>query len=718
MRRRLWVSTALAASMLLLTSGGGAVAQAPGERVSETADDLDWLEPAEGDRALAWARERSAAARATLSREPGYEEILGELRTALSSSAPVTDVALMGSRAVRLKRDVDYPKGRLQTADRRPDGTLGEWRTVLDVAAFAAREGKAYTLNWSYGSSCLPSAHSRCLLGFSDGGGDDLMLREFDLETGEFIDGGFTAPAGRVQSAWIDADTVLIAHASEGDPKTAAGWAATARLWRRGQALSDAPVVFTAPATDATFQFTRIGSAPRVLMTRVIDYSTFEVYAVGADGVASRLPLPTTLKPFGPLGGTNRHAVFQLSETTEIGGRSISAESIVAYDFDPATPEADRLQLVHTPTPGQVVSSYGGFPSTRSRVFFPVQADLAVTVMAARYEVGGWIVEPVESAPAGIDLSVTATDSGGEDIVMRRAGFLQPAALDLVSSKGIRRLEEAHAVFDASAYEVEIRTARSSDGVAVDYYLVRPRQSDTSAKGVPTLITGYGAFGIALPPAYLGRAFGGEALKLWFDRGGALAVAAIRGGGERGQAWHRAALRERRQVSYDDFIAVSQDLVTSGFTRPDRLGVFGTSNGGLLSATVAVQRPDLYGAAVSDAPLADMLRYDKIAMGAAWKDEYGDPADSTIRTALAAYSPVHNIRRDGHYPPFLISVSTTDNRVGPAHARKLAWRLLEAGDEVYLIEDEQGGHGVSDPLVRPDLMALRMQFLISRLMRP
>lgn len=707
-RRFLAVATA---SVLALTAGAPALAAESGPAV----DDLEWLEPAEGERALAWAREQTAAARASLSAAPGYEGVLAELKSALTASSPVTDIALLGPRAVRLKREPGFPKGRLQVADRQADGALGPWRTVLDVAAFAEAEGRPYTLNWSYGSACLPPENRLCLLGFSDGGGDELTLREFDLQTGRFVDGGFMAPAGRVQTAWLDADTVLIAHAREGDPRTAAGWAATARLWRRGQALADAPVVFTAPSTDATFQFTRIGSAPRVLMTRVIDYSTFEVFAVDGEGVVNRLALPADIKPFGPLGGTDRHMVFQLSEPTTIGGRAAGAESIVAYDFGDGVPENQRLQLVYEPKAGEVASSYGGFRSTASRVFFPVQSGLAVTVMAARHGASGWSVTPFESAEAGVDLSVTSADAGGEDVVLRRAGFLQPTALELAAGDRRIRLEAVGEVFDASDFTVDIRTARSRDGTTVDYYLIRPK---SATKDVPTLITGYGAFGITLPPAYLGRAFGGEALKLWFDRGGALAVAAIRGGGEKGQDWHRAALRERRQVSYDDFFAVSGDLIDSGFTRSERLGVFGTSNGGLLAAVAAVQRPDLYGAAVSDAPLADMLRYDRIAMGAAWKDEYGDPADPAIRAALAAYSPVHNVRPDGRYPPVLISVSTTDNRVGPAHARKLAWRLSQAGGEVFLIEDEQGGHGVSDPLARPDLMALRMQFLFDRLMKP
>jgi prolyl oligopeptidase len=229
------------------------------------------------------------------------------------------------------------------------------------------------------------------------------------------------------------------------------------------------------------------------------------------------------------------------------------------------------------------------------------------------------------------------------------------------------------------------------------------------------LITGYGAFGITLGPDYLGSTVAGPATQLWYERGGALVLPAIRGGGERGEAWHRTAMRENRQRSYDDFIAVTKDL-ESGFTTPAHVGVFGSSNGGLLAATVATERPDLFGAVVSDVPLTDMLRFPTMGMGAAWEDEYGDPADPAMAKAISAYSPYQNVRAGVTYPPFLLTVSTEDQRVGPGHARKLAARLLSVGAPAHYYEDGEGGHGVSDALQRPDLMALRMTFLIDTLM--
>ena len=172
---------------------------------------------------------------------------------------------------------------------------------------------------------------------------------------------------------------------------------------------------------------------------------------------------------------------------------------------------------------------------------------------------------------------------------------------------------------------------------------------------------------------------------------------------------------ENRQRSYDDFIAVASDLVRLGITDRKHLGVFGTSNGGLLAAVAALQRPDLFSAVVADAPLADMLRFTEMGSGAAWTLEYGDPTDPRAAAWLARYSPLHNVRSAVEYPAFLITVAATDNRVGPGHARKLAKRLADAKAQVFFLEAEAGGHDVSDPLLRPEIMAMRATFLFDHL---
>jgi prolyl oligopeptidase len=434
-------------------------------------------------------------------------------------------------------------------------------------------------------------------------------------------------------------------------------------------------------------------------------------------GRVEQVDLPRRLKPFGVLTMTGRHLVVQLAEDAEVEGRRYAAETLLSYDTA-APPGAPRVQAIVTPEAGGILSDTTfGIAGTRDAVHFVLWRDLVPRLYEARRGPDArWRTRETRVAAAGESLRIADADRDGSDLVVTTTGFLTPSRNDIQRANGRSlALSAETAVVDASKYVVEIREARAKDGVIVPYYLLRPKTLRKDGP-TPTLMTGYGAFGISITPGYFDFAVGGRSLKLWLERGGALVIPAIRGGGEKGSAWHRAAMREKRLVSYDDFAAVTESLIASGFTRPAHIGVFGLSNGGLLAATMGTRRPDLYGAIVSDVPLADMLRFPQMGMGAAWMNEYGDPSDPAMATVLRSYSPVHAVKDGVRYPPFLVTVSTEDNRVGPGHARKLAARLQEVGATAYLIEDDEGGHGVSDPLQRPELMAQRMTFLIDTLM--
>jgi len=499
---------ALVAGLLGLLGLLGIVATA-GAQTASTEDDLQWLEAPQSVQALDWARTATQRLTRALQASARFKPLLEELLRLNRSVGPVADIGLVGHRAVRLHKTAEHPKGLLQAAALSAEG-LGPWRTLLDVGALGRREGRDFVLTWR-ATSCLAPQFERCLLSLHDAGGDESELREFDLVTGGFVNGGFALAKSRTVATWVDGQTLLLGHTLGTAPRTATGWPAQALLWTCGT---------------------------------------------------------------------------------------------------PVTP--DRLQ-------------------------------------------------------------------------------------------------------------VEIRRAPARDGQNIEYLVVGPRARQPGPTPTPTLMTGYGAFGFSMTPAHfstaLGALYGGATLKLWLDRGGALVVPAIRGGGEGGAAWHQAAaLRERRQTSYDDFHAVAESLIAAGYTDRRRLGVFGLSNGGLLAAVAGTQRPDLYGAVVSDVPLADMLRFPQMGMGAAWISEYGDPKDPKAAEWLRGYSPVHHVRQGPAYPPFLITAATTDNRVGPGHARKLAHCLLAVGATVHYLEPEVGGHGVSDPLQAPEVMAMPAAFLIDQLM--
>jgi prolyl oligopeptidase len=213
----------------------------------------------------------------------------------------------------------------------------------------------------------------------------------------------------------------------------------------------------------------------------------------------------------------------------------------------------------------------------------------------------------------------------------------------------------------------------------------------------PVLLTGYGGFNISLTPAF------DPAVFVWLDAGGVFALANLRGGGEYGEAWHLAGMRERKQNVFDDFVAAGEWLVANRYTTPSRLAIEGGSNGGLLVGAVMVQRPDLAGAVICRVPVADMLRYHRFTVGRFWIPEYGSSDDPDEFRYLYAYSPLHNVRDGVAYPATLVMTADTDDRVAPGMAKKFAARLqaATAGEAPILIRVEtRAGHGAGKPVAK------------------
>jgi len=196
-------------------------------------------------------------------------------------------------------------------------------------------------------------------------------------------------------------------------------------------------------------------------------------------------------------------------------------------------------------------------------------------------------------------------------------------------------------------------------------------------------------------------------------QGGVYVLANLRGGGEYGPVWHRAAIKENKQKSYDDCAAIAEDLIARGVTSATRLGIRGGSNGGLLVGNMMVQHPELFGAMVCQVPLLDMQRFNKLLAGASWVGEYGDPDDPEQWKWLRRTSPYHQAKAGQPYPPVLFTTSTRDDRVHPGHARKMVARLRAQGyDQMRYYENIEGGHGgAANNEQRAFVSALSYQFL-------
>ena len=253
--------------------------------------------------------------------------------------------------------------------------------------------------------------------------------------------------------------------------------------------------------------------------------------------------------------------------------------------------------------------------------------------------------------------------------------------------------ERVKANIDTNAYEVKQVTYRSKDGTPVTMFLAHKKGLTLDGQN-PTYLTGYGGFNVSETPIFSASWF------LFLEKGGIVAVPNLRGGGEYGEAWHKAGMLDKKQNVFDDFIAAAEWLIENRYTNPKKLVIQGGSNGGLLVGAVVTQRPELFRAAVCNVPLLDMLRYHKFRIARLWIPEYGDPDDPKAFRWLKAYSPYHNVKPGTAYPAMLITAAESDTRVDPLHARKMTALLqaASASDQPILLRHTtKEGHGAGKP---------------------
>lgn len=681
----------------------------------------EWLEAQEAADCLRWTDQENKLTSDALDSLPSKGAISSRLEELANTVVQCPEFATAG-KLFRLRKTVESKQGILEVAENDADGAPRSWEPVLDTDELNRAEGKGYELRM-HGFEALafgPNA-SRLLLMFSDGGSDLVEMREFNLEARHFVDDGFSAGPGRISAAWLDIDTILIQHALNGGQTTSAHWPTTAYIWKRGIALNEAKAVYTVPSTDSIAFVGSLGPSDsgRALITRMIDFSNISHAIVSLDGTTEEVDLPKRQTLLSSSCTTAEHIIASLSQQSILGGRAVPAGTIVAYNTSPSIAPEERVTVVWSPEPDEFTPflGTGNIVTTRKMVHFTVTKDSTERWLAFEPCGSSWKQVRSDQTPTGCSLSLVSGDVWTEDVVTKLSGILYPSEFRLEREDGARPvLFVQDAAFDGTAFTAQELTAQSKDGTSVEYTLLSPNKVSAVSGSQPVLMTGYGAFGITMPYEYMSAVHGGITLVTWLEHGGSLALPRIRGGGERGSAWHESAQREHRQRSYDDFIAVAERLIADDFTSAGRIGVFGLSNGGLLAAVMGTQRPDLFGAVVSDVPLTDMLRFPKMGMGFAWVEEYGDPENPEMAKVLASYSPFHNVRDGVKYPPFLVTISTKDDRVGAGHARKLVARLKDSGAEKsYLFEERDGGHGVSDSFKKTELMSRRMSFFIDNL---
>ena len=645
-----------------------------------------WLEDVTGAPALDWVHARNAETVRAHASGAGFGELCDRLREALDSEEKLPYVRRRGPYLYNFWQDAGHPRGlwRRTTPERYGTDDPG-WEVLLDLDALAREEDD----NWVWqGAALLRPGFRRALVHLSRGGADAVTVREFDVDERRFVADGFELPEAKSDVGWIDGDRIYVGTDFGDGSLTDSGYPRVVKEWHRGTALSEAVTVFEGSTQDVyvTAHHDPTPGFERDFVRRALDFYRSELWLRTAQGELVRIDVPEDAE-------ASAHREWLIVRTRSpwrTGGREHPAGALLAARFDAFLAGDRDLEVLFEPD-GR--TSLEGWAPTRHHLLLTVMSDVRTRLHLLTPGAGpdgGWRCETLPEPAAMATVSVLDTDPEQDDEYLTvTGGFLTPPTLSRAdaaagAADAGEQLKAEPEFFDTDGLGVEQFFAVSEDGTEVPYFVVRPRDGRPG----PTLLSGYGGFEVARTPSYsamIGRG--------WLERGGSYVLANIRGGGEYGPEWHTQAVKAGRHKVYEDFAAVARDLVARGVATPRTLAIQGGSNGGLLMGVMLTRHPELFAAVAAQVPLLDMRRYHRLLAGASWTAEYGDPDDPGEWAFIGPYSPYHQVRADGGYPPVLFATSTRDDRVHPGHARKMAALMLDQGHEVHYYENTEGGHG-------------------------
>ncbi|MBM6623148.1 S9 family peptidase [Micrococcaceae bacterium RIT802] len=685
---------------------------------AEPDDPWRWLEDIHSPRALDWVTERNAATEAML-HDDAYRGLEASVLSVLDADDRIPMATKRGGFYYNFWRDGTHPKGLWRRTSWESYRSVDpDWQILLDVDALAAAEGT----DWVFAGTRLlhpgdDGEYVRALVRLSPDGGDAVEVREFDLSAPGFVPGGFTLPAGKSQVGWDGPDAWYVATDFGPGSLTRSGYARTVRRVERGTDPSDAPEAFSVDPGHvmAAVSVDQTPGFGHVIATDAIDFFTSRT-SILRDGAWVPVDVPTHVR----VDVHRSWLLFSPQQDCDIAGTHLPAGSLAVADLDAFLAGDQTVTAVFTP---DAATSLQSTSFTADYLLLTVLHHVSSQVLVAD-PADGWSLRRLDVGTGEhLDLSIGAVDDEDPDTAndywLVSSGFLTPATLSrgTIGAQTPQPVKSSPARFDATGLDVQQHFATSDDGTRVPYFQVGP--ADLVLDGAhPVLMNGYGGFETSLTPSY-----SGVVGRAWLrregntDRDGVYVLANIRGGGEYGPAWHRAALRERRPRAYEDFAAIARDLVARGVTSPGHLAATGRSNGGLLVGNMLTRYPELFGAISCGVPLLDMRRYTRLSAGHSWIAEYGDPDVPADWEFIRGFSPYHlldeALASGTRFPQALIWSATSDDRVGPVQARKMAAKMLDAGvPGIWYRESLEGGHaGASDNRQSAQMLATSYEFL-------
>jgi prolyl oligopeptidase len=669
---------------------------------TRVADPYRWLEDSDSAEVRAWTDQQNAHTRKILDAIPGRDALRNQVKELLQigyvSAPSVRTTKLAGIRYFHTKREGTQNQPTLYVRD----GVASKDRVLIDASALS--EDGTTALDWWF-----PSRDGALLAwGRSDSGSEESTLFVRDATTGKDLPDKIEhtrhasvawLPDGKsfYYSRYPAAGTVppgdekyfskIFHHVLGADPKT------DKLVFGEGRERTDTPIVVISP--DGRWLVVRVHMGWDKSEVWLKDLSKGDpTAATGWVAVAKDI-----------------HAIFEpiprndrLYIQTNDGAPRYKLY-VVDYDkperaaWKELLPEGQDVLDDVTVLENEIVTTYMHEASTRIE----------------RFGLDGKTHGPVALPSIGTASVTGAWD--GEEAFVSFTSYVVPSQIYRVDlhARGtkLEPWEKVGAKFSAADIEVERLYATSKDGTRVPMFVIAKKGMKRDANNAAVLY-GYGGFNVNQTPGFSARALASV------NRGAVWVTAILRGGGELGEDWHKAGMREKKQNVFDDFIACAETLVKEKITTPDRLGIIGGSNGGLLVAAAVTQRPDLFKVGLALVPLTDMIRYHRFRIAKLWVPEYGDPERAEDFPFLYAYSPYHHVRDGERYPAMLFTTAESDSRVDPMHARKMAARMQEAQQDpsrpVLLRVETKAGHGAGKPVSKlADELTDELSFLLHEL---
>ncbi len=641
-----------------------------------------WLEEVDGKKALDFVEAQNKSTLNVLMQQKDYQDIYSKSLAVINATDRIAFPTIYGNYIYNFWQDKEHVRGIWRRTTKESYASVNPvWETLLDIDALSKQDN----VKWVYkAAQGLFPNYDRFLVSLSKGGGDAVVVKEFDATSKTFIADGFNMPESKCNINYLDANTLIVGTDFGDGSMTTSGYPRIVKLWKRGTPLSDAKTIYEGETTDVSdWGYTMSdGDKNYLLVSKGTSFFSSKAYVmVNEKLVLLNIPDDATLNTIH-----KNQLIITLKSDWTVGSTTYKQGSVIGANFTSLLTGTKSIQLIYEP---DAYSSVNEIEHTKNYLLIDILTNVKNELYVYSYANEKWIKTKINAPDLGT-IAIGSTDKLSDDYYFTFQNFLTPTSLYAANAQGttLNKVKSLSSYFDASKYKVEQFKMKSKDGEMIPYFVISAKNIILNGNN-PTLLNAYGGFEISEVPFYSGVI--GQA---WLEKGGIFVLANIRGGGEFGPKWHQAGLKEKRQNIYNDFHGVAEDLIARKITSSQHLGIMGGSNGGLLMGVAFTQRPDLYNAVVCQVPLLDMHRFNKLLAGASWMGEYGDP-DTSDWEFIKKYSPYQNVTKDAKYPEVFFMTSTRDDRVHPGHARKMAAKMMDMGHKVYYYENTEGGHGGS-----------------------